>query len=84
MQLQQAVSQPTHVVHHHDQLLLEEALESLSPEMRSVLILAFYYGFSYQEVAAILGIPEGTVKSRVFQARQKLQDGRKERIGHIC
>jgi RNA polymerase sigma-70 factor (ECF subfamily) len=50
-----------------------EALAALPPQMQSVLILVFHYGFGYHEVSQILGIPLGTVKSRVFHARQRLK-----------
>lgn len=56
-----------------DRLIAVEAIQSLPEEMRSVLILAFYVGLSYEEIARTLSIPVGTVKSRVFTARKRLQ-----------
>ncbi len=56
-----------------DRLAAAEALQALPDEMRSVLILAFYVGLSYEEIARTLSIPVGTVKSRVFTARKRLQ-----------
>ena len=41
--------------------------------MQSVLILVFHYCVGYHEVSQILGIPLGTVNSRVFHARQRLK-----------
>lgn len=55
-----------------------EAIASLPSEMQSVLLLAFHYGLTYQEIAEVLKIPTGTVKSRVFQARQRLRVWLKE------
>jgi DNA-directed RNA polymerase specialized sigma24 family protein len=52
--------------------LLVQALESLSPEHRAVVELTFYEGFSYQEIAAIMGCPVNTVKTRMFYARKRL------------
>ncbi len=49
------------------------ALEKLSPEHREVLMLAFYNDLSYSEIAQILGCPEGTVKSRVYYAKEQLK-----------
>ncbi|MCX8104021.1 MAG: sigma-70 family RNA polymerase sigma factor [Candidatus Bipolaricaulota bacterium] len=49
------------------------ALEKLSPEHREVMLLAFYNDLSYAEIAQILGCPEGTVKSRVFYAKEQLK-----------
>lgn len=56
-----------------DRLVAVEALQSLPEEMRSIVILAFYVGLSYEEIAKTLTIPVGTVKSRVFTARKRLQ-----------
>jgi RNA polymerase sigma-70 factor (ECF subfamily) len=58
-----------------DDVLLEErarhvatAIGRLSEEQRQVLILRMYCGHSYQEIARILRVPLGTVKSRIFNA----------------
>lgn len=49
------------------------ALDQLSPEHRAVVELAFYYDLSYAEIAEVVGCPLGTVKSRLYTARQQLQ-----------
>jgi len=49
------------------------ALEELPVEFRQVELLADVEGFSYREIAAILGIPIGTVMSRLYRARRRLQ-----------
>lgn len=56
------------------QLDIQAALERLSPKLREVLVLAVHQGCSYDEIAAILSIPVGTVKSRVFNALSTLQE----------
>jgi len=48
------------------------ALASLSPEFRNAVILADLEGLALPEVAEVLGIPVGTVKSRVFRGRRLL------------
>lgn len=53
---------------------LWEALGVLPPEHREILILKELEGFRYGEIAGILEIPEGTVASRLFHARQALRD----------
>jgi RNA polymerase sigma-70 factor (ECF subfamily) len=53
--------------------LLHEALEELSPEFREVVILRELEGYSYKEIAAIVGVPMGTVMSRLTRARDRLQ-----------
>jgi RNA polymerase sigma-70 factor (ECF subfamily) len=50
------------------------ALETLSEEHRSVLLLAVVEGFTCREVAAILAVPIGTVMSRLNRARQALRN----------
>ncbi len=50
-----------------------EALETLDGEMREVLVLRDMEGYSYEEIAQALGIPIGTVRSRIHRARLKLQ-----------
>jgi RNA polymerase sigma-70 factor (ECF subfamily) len=56
-----------------DRLALTEALDQLSPRHREVLHLAFYQGFAPSEIAGILSVPVGTVKSRLSYARRALQ-----------
>lgn len=53
--------------------LLDRALSELSPEQRAVVELTYFYGCSYEEIAAIAGCPENTVKTRMFHARAKLR-----------
>jgi RNA polymerase sigma factor (sigma-70 family) len=55
-----------------DRRMLQTALEELPVEFREVLILRELEGLSYQEIAAVVGIPTGTVMSRLARARQRL------------
>ena len=52
---------------------VEAAMKRLSPKLREVLVLNVYQGMRYQEVADVLGIPLGTVKSRINLAMQELR-----------
>jgi RNA polymerase sigma-70 factor, ECF subfamily len=52
---------------------LKEALDQLSGPDRAVLSLRYEENFDTAEIARILGIPEGTVKSRLFYARRRLR-----------
>lgn len=49
------------------------AIQKLSPEHREVIILHELEEFTYTEIAALLNIPDGTVKSRLFHAFQHLR-----------
>ncbi|MFA0781854.1 MAG: hypothetical protein YYHSYBAR_000245 [Candidatus Fervidibacter sacchari] len=55
-------------------VLLRWAIYRLAPEHREVFVLHYLQGFSVSEIAKIIGIPAGTVKSRLFFARQKLRE----------
>ena len=50
-----------------------DALATLRPEHRGVLLQTYYHGRSVAEAAAVLGIPAGTVKSRTFYALRALK-----------
>ncbi len=54
--------------------IIQKAIDKLSPKFKQVIILRDIQGFSYEEIAEIVGIPLGTVKSRVNRARLKLQE----------
>lgn len=52
---------------------LTESLESLEPALRSVILLRDLQGMDYQQMAEVLAVPVGTVKSRLFRARLALR-----------
>jgi RNA polymerase sigma-70 factor, ECF subfamily len=56
------------------QALVHEALQRLAPEHRAVLVLYDLHGSSYEEIAAALDVPLGTVKSRLNRARHALKE----------
>lgn len=53
---------------------LRKCLTALSSEHREIVDLVYYHEKSVEEVAEIVGIPENTVKTRLFYARKKLAD----------
>jgi RNA polymerase sigma-70 factor (ECF subfamily) len=52
--------------------ILQAALQKLSPDLREAVILRDLQQMEYREIAAVLGIPEGTVKSRINRGRAEL------------
>jgi RNA polymerase sigma-70 factor (ECF subfamily) len=52
--------------------LLRDCLTRLSPEHREIIDLVYYQAMAIAPVAAVLGIPENTVKTRMFHARKRL------------
>ncbi|MBI2188212.1 MAG: sigma-70 family RNA polymerase sigma factor [Acidobacteria bacterium] len=51
---------------------LEKALEHLRTEYREVVVLRYQQGLTVDEIAGVLGLPEGTVKTFLFRARKEL------------
>ena len=64
---------------------LEEAVDSLPEIYRTVLLMHDLEGYGHGEIAATLGVPEGTSKARLSRAREKLRarlgDAMKEYVG---
>ncbi|OLC77600.1 MAG: RNA polymerase subunit sigma-24 [Deltaproteobacteria bacterium 13_1_40CM_4_68_19] len=60
---------------------IEEALASLSENHRAILLLREVEGLSYEDLAKVLGIRKGTVMSRLFHARLKMQSKLREYLG---
>ena len=50
-----------------------DALDELPADQKQVILLREVEGLSYKEISDIMGIPEGTVMSRLFYARKKMQ-----------
>jgi len=54
--------------------ILRRCLDALSPEHKGVVDLVYYHEMSVAETAAVLQIPENTVKTRLFYARKRLSE----------
>lgn len=56
-----------------DKQTIRKALDNLDPKSRSVIVLRLIDGYSTEETASILGVPVGTVLSRLWRAQRKLR-----------
>lgn len=73
---EEPVHAPSQPPQQHDRLTLNDtliAIAALPVEQREALMLVALEGFSYADAAAILGIPVGTLMSRISRARRKLR-----------
>ena len=57
-----------------DERFVHEALAKLSAEHRAVLVMKDMEGMKYEEMAEILGVPVGTIRSRLHRARLEIRD----------
>jgi RNA polymerase sigma-70 factor (ECF subfamily) len=53
---------------------IHELLQILKPEFKEILILKYFNDMSYDEIVTLLGIPRGTVMSRLYHARRAFHD----------
>ena len=72
-----AMGPASRVLREEDEQSVRRAVEDLPAELREVVVLRELEGLSYKEIAAIAGIPMGTVMSRLARARDRLR----ERLG---
>jgi RNA polymerase sigma-70 factor (ECF subfamily) len=63
----------THALAHQRAEMIESALAQLSPDHRAIVLMRDLSGLSYEEIAEGLGVPLGTVRSRLARARMALQ-----------
>lgn len=64
----------TRLAQAESQAQLRQAILSLPPDYRAVIELRHFQGLKYEEMAEILGLPLGTVKTHLFRARRLLRD----------
>ena len=66
-------SAPDHALLQTEQIqMVQQALQEIAEEFRQPLVLKEIDGLTYEEIAQIIDIPLGTVRSRIFRARQEL------------
>ena len=71
MPVVESMSDPAVDVAERDQLA--RGFQRLTPEQRALVVLHFYVGLSLAETAEVLGVPLGTVKSRLHRAMEQLR-----------
>lgn len=62
----------------YENMDLTNAVSSLNEDLRNITVLYYFEDMSTVEIAKLLGIPEGTVRSRLSRAREKLRERMKE------
>jgi len=62
---------------------IQDCINRLDDEFREVLILRDIQGFSYEEISSMLNIAEGTVKSRLFRAREEIKQLLRKILGEL-
>lgn len=63
-----------------------DAIQALPEEYRAAVVMSDLHGLRYGEIAQVLGVPEGTIKSRLFRGRRLLQAklrGYAEEMGYV-
>jgi RNA polymerase sigma-70 factor, ECF subfamily len=68
----QSAGPEAHAQSKQTQKMVHEALQKLSPELREAVILRDLQDMDYKEIALVLKIPAGTVKSRINRGRTEL------------
>ncbi len=70
----------SNVEYQEDRASMLRALQVLEADQRAILVLRDGRGLEYDQIAEVLGVPVGTIKSRLFRARQALRDA-VEKVG---
>ena len=76
--------EPEHEIGHQQlQGKVGVALDALSFEQRTVVILTFFHGMAYEEIAETMACPVNTVKTRMFYARSRLKTLLADQMGEV-
>ena len=70
---EEAIDEVVEALEVKNNALIEEGLERLSPKHREAIVLNYFEGMDYEEIALILGVSLGTVKSRIHNAKQSIK-----------
>jgi RNA polymerase sigma-70 factor (ECF subfamily) len=83
MPMHERLCEPPRQEHHLEWLDMADALQRLPDQQRAAVLLVALEGMSYDEVAAVLDIPVGTVRSRLSRAREALRQIKTRRRGAV-
>lgn len=76
------VSRPDHMIEGYEmEQIVQRSIAQMEPDFREVLVLRDVEDLSYEEIGEITGLPEGTVKSRIFRARAMLKAKVEQALG---
>jgi len=78
---QASLAAPEHSGRTHDRIMVEQALAGLKPDDRVVLALRYYHDLKLSDIAEVLGVPTGTVKSRLNSAHTRLRTAVQHQAG---
>jgi RNA polymerase sigma-70 factor, ECF subfamily len=62
---------------------VQDCIKALEPDFREILVLRDLQDFSYEEIGDMLRVREGTVKSRLFRAREMIKECLKRFMGEL-
>ena len=62
-------------------LVFTVAIEELPPELKTAVTLREFEGLSYEDIAAVMECPVGTVRSRIFRAREAIDEAVRPLLG---
>lgn len=72
--LQEAETPENHLDREHLKQVINKAIDSLSEELKTAICLREFDGLSYEQIAEALDCPIGTVRSRIFRAREVIDE----------
>lgn len=74
---------PENILESHElEQIIKRAIQELEPELKSAVTLREYAGLSYEQIAEIMDCPVGTVRSRIFRAREAIATKMRAREGN--
>ncbi len=83
MKVTEDLSSLDQIIQTQEAEMIAAAVRSLPVKLRTVVVLYYYDSLSVKEIAAALGVLEGTVKSRLYTARRRLKVTLQDRVSEV-